>query len=94
MNAQDRSTAGTVTAREVFGLAFPALGVLAAIPSGCPFNPRCPMATEKCRAVEPELTLANAAEGHLASCHRLEDRPKNRLRRNKTSSARKGHIVR
>lgn len=24
MNAQDRSTAGTVTAREVFGLAFPA----------------------------------------------------------------------
>ena len=46
---------------------------LAAIPSGCPFNPRCPMATEKCRAVEPELTLANAAEGHLASCHRLEE---------------------
>ena len=32
MNAQDRSTAGTVTAREVFGLAFPALGVLAAMP--------------------------------------------------------------
>ena len=31
------------------------------------------MATEKCRAVEPELTLANAAEGHLASCHRLEE---------------------
>ena len=46
---------------------------LAAIPSGCPFNPRCPMATAKCRAVEPELTLANAAEGHLASCHRLEE---------------------
>ena len=46
---------------------------LVAIPSGCPFNPRCPMATEKCRAVEPELTLANAAEGHLASCHRLEE---------------------
>lgn len=46
---------------------------LAAIPSGCPFNPRCPMATEKCRAVEPELTLANVAEGHLASCHRLEE---------------------
>ena len=46
---------------------------LAASPSGCPFNPRCPMATEKCRAVEPELTLANAAEGHLASCHRLEE---------------------
>ena len=46
---------------------------LAAIPSGCPFNPRCPMAIEKCRAVEPELTLANAAEGHLASCHRLEE---------------------
>ena len=46
---------------------------LAAIPSGCPFNPRCPMATEKCRAVEPELTLANAAEGHLASCHRLDE---------------------
>ncbi|WP_049361184.1 MATE family efflux transporter [Corynebacterium aurimucosum] len=32
LNTQDRSTAGTVTAREVFGLAFPALGVLAAMP--------------------------------------------------------------
>jgi len=46
---------------------------LAAIPSGCPFSPRCPMAQDRCHQVEPALEPADAAEGHLASCHRLHE---------------------
>ena len=46
---------------------------LAAIPTGCPFNPRCPMATAECSKKEPVLLPANAAEGHLASCHHLQE---------------------
>ena len=36
-------------------------------PSGCSFHPRCPIAVEKCSAVEPELR--DAGGGHLVSCH-------------------------
>ncbi len=36
-------------------------------PSGCVFHPRCPRATDICRAVEPPLTAY--AGGHLAACH-------------------------
>ena len=41
---------------------------LAAIPSGCPFSPRCPMATEECHRVEPALEAFEPLEGHLVSC--------------------------
>jgi oligopeptide/dipeptide ABC transporter ATP-binding protein len=34
-------------------------------PSGCPFNPRCPLAQDICRRVRPEL----AGDGHLTACH-------------------------
>ena len=46
---------------------------LAAIPSGCPFSPRCPMAQEKCHRIEPKLEPFAAEEGHLVSCHRLAE---------------------
>jgi oligopeptide/dipeptide ABC transporter ATP-binding protein len=36
-------------------------------PSGCRFHTRCPLATEVCSAVEPQLTAY--AGGHLAACH-------------------------
>jgi oligopeptide/dipeptide ABC transporter ATP-binding protein len=36
-------------------------------PSGCPFHPRCPRATEICERVEPPL--AEYSNGHLAACH-------------------------
>ncbi len=45
------------------------------IPPGCPFNPRCPEATEHCTVVRPELTVGTAdsngqgAGSHLAACH-------------------------
>ncbi len=45
---------------------------LAAIPSGCPFSPRCPMATERCHEVEPALGAVPDARPHLAACDELE----------------------
>ena len=45
---------------------------LAAIPAGCPFSPRCPMATDECRVTEPELLPIEAGEGHLVSCHHMD----------------------
>ncbi|MGE7435815.1 ABC transporter ATP-binding protein [Kitasatospora sp. NPDC001175] len=38
---------------------------LAALPPGCPFAARCPLAEDRCRATEPPLT---GADGHLAAC--------------------------
>lgn len=43
---------------------------LAALPPGCPFAPRCPLAIDECRAAEPELV--EVAPGHLAACIRTE----------------------
>jgi len=41
------------------------------MPNGCRFNPRCPFATEKCRAEEPELV--ELTPGHLVRCfHPIE----------------------
>ncbi|WP_069812167.1 ABC transporter ATP-binding protein [Streptomyces sp. TP-A0874] len=36
---------------------------------GCPFAPRCPVATDVCRTTEPELAVADGA-AHRTACHR------------------------
>ncbi|WP_371481380.1 dipeptide ABC transporter ATP-binding protein [Kitasatospora sp. NBC_00315] len=41
-----------------------------ALPSGCPFAPRCPLADERCVAAEPALT---GAGGHRAACVRADE---------------------
>jgi oligopeptide/dipeptide ABC transporter ATP-binding protein len=41
---------------------------LLSLPPGCPFMPRCPLATEVCAEQEPELTATNDP-GHAAACH-------------------------
>jgi peptide/nickel transport system ATP-binding protein len=41
----------------------------AAVPSGCPFHPRCPIAIEECAAVDVELR--EIAPGWKAACIRL-----------------------
>ncbi len=43
---------------------------LAALPPGCPFAPRCPLAIDACRAAEPELIAVGT--NHHAACIRTE----------------------
>ncbi|CAN5215217.1 hypothetical protein BH18ACT4_BH18ACT4_02290 [soil metagenome] len=38
------------------------------LPPGCPFQPRCPLATDLCNDVEPPLAPAGNSD-HLAACH-------------------------
>ena len=42
-----------------------------AVPPGCRFHPRCPIAIPECKTVDPELRApAGARSGHLAACIR------------------------
>jgi oligopeptide transport system ATP-binding protein len=44
------------------------------LPTGCAFHPRCPFATDQCRASVPPLRQpAGWPPGHLAACHRSEE---------------------
>ena len=43
---------------------------LTAIPPGCAFNPRCPLANDRCRRERPEMTAAGAS---LVACHAVEE---------------------
>ena len=43
------------------------------IPKGCPFSPRCPLATPECSLSEPNLEVVDVNSGHLASCRRLQE---------------------
>ncbi|MGN7300129.1 ABC transporter ATP-binding protein [Ferdinandcohnia sp. SAFN-114] len=36
-------------------------------PSGCPFHPRCPIATDECKAIKPELRQLE--NGQFVACH-------------------------
>jgi oligopeptide/dipeptide ABC transporter ATP-binding protein len=38
------------------------------IPSGCRFHPRCPVAEERCRTIDPELRVVPGAPDHRAAC--------------------------
>ncbi|GAA3857035.1 ABC transporter ATP-binding protein [Streptomyces sedi] len=40
---------------------------LISLPPGCPFSPRCPLATDVCRTDEPGLE--DVGDGHRAACH-------------------------
>ncbi|MGH8776255.1 MAG: ABC transporter ATP-binding protein [Jiangellaceae bacterium] len=41
------------------------------VPSGCPFNPRCPLATDICHTDEPPLVDTDELD-HVAACHHWE----------------------
>jgi oligopeptide/dipeptide ABC transporter ATP-binding protein len=43
---------------------------LVALPPGCPFAPRCPLAQERCVAAEPPLVTHETGAGHRAACVR------------------------
>ena len=44
------------------------------MPPGCPFNPRCPYATERCRTEVPKLR--EVMPDHFVSCHKYEEEKK------------------
>jgi oligopeptide transport system ATP-binding protein len=47
---------------------------LTALPSGCPFRPRCRYAVDRCTQERPPLRHPQGwSEGHLAACHRSEE---------------------
>ena len=41
------------------------------LPSGCPFEPRCPRATDRCRRTAPRLDALSP--GHRVACHHATD---------------------
>ncbi len=43
---------------------------LESLPTGCAFHPRCELAVDLCRTVEPRLR--RIGNGHLAACHRMD----------------------
>jgi oligopeptide/dipeptide ABC transporter ATP-binding protein len=43
------------------------------IPSGCRFHPRCPVAIDRCRTVDPVLVVPHP--GHAAACILVEGPP-------------------
>ncbi len=42
------------------------------LPSGCPFNPRCPLSTSVCSDKEPPLALTDDHD-HFAACHHWQE---------------------
>ncbi|KWT58600.1 ABC transporter ATP-binding protein [Streptomyces albus subsp. albus] len=45
---------------------------LSSLPPGCPFAPRCPVAVDRCREVEP-VPAGGTDAGHAVACHRGEE---------------------
>jgi oligopeptide/dipeptide ABC transporter ATP-binding protein len=41
------------------------------LPTGCRFHPRCPVAVEKCRTIDPALTVVAGTQA--AACIRLDE---------------------
>ena len=63
-----------VTSRRDQGELYEISGVVPSLlnlPSGCPFNPRCPLVGDICRRQEPELR--EAAPGHWVACWMVEN---------------------
>ena len=48
-----------------------------ALPAGCAFHPRCPLAADhsRCRQERPDLLSVGAAGTHRSACHRLDEVP-------------------
>ena len=42
-------------------------------PPGCTFNPRCPLANDRCRAERPALITARGTPATLVACHAVEE---------------------
>ena len=47
--------------------------MLSDLPSGCPFNPRCPFAKDICRTKRPSMIPADGNENHVVACWKYSD---------------------
>ena len=47
--------------------------MLSEMPTGCPFNPRCPFAKDVCRKRVPELVPVDGDENHKAACWKFTE---------------------
>jgi len=47
----------------------------ARLPTGCPFHPRCPLAEDVCRAVDPALLPLSPGQIRLVACHVVRTPP-------------------
>ena len=47
--------------------------MLSALPSGCPFNPRCPFAKDVCRTKRPSMVPADGDSNHVVACWKYTD---------------------
>jgi peptide/nickel transport system ATP-binding protein len=61
----ERSRRGQQRLREIAGV----VPSIAAYPTGCRFNPRCPSATDICREIPPDITALGSG---LVRCHHHE----------------------
>jgi peptide/nickel transport system ATP-binding protein len=43
------------------------------MPKGCPFAPRCPLAEDICRTVEPDMQPVPGRHGQFVACHRTDE---------------------
>lgn len=43
------------------------------MPKGCPFAPRCPLATDLCHTTEPAMEPAPGRPGQFVACHRTKE---------------------
>ena len=57
------------------------------LPTGCPFNPRCPYAFDRCRTETPPLASVHGRTDHLSACWLPTDETERQTERDRVQAA-------